>query len=77
MLPSTPRTFVGSTTFTVAGIRCRRCRWEVVDAIAAVPGVSAVSFHRDSDTVTVSASAAVDRADVVHAIARCGYGSAD
>jgi copper chaperone CopZ len=81
MLPGTPRTFIGSTTFTVRGPRCACCGSEVADHIGAVPGVTSVTLHRGAGTgtdasaatVTVSVGRPVDRADIDAAIQQAGY----
>jgi copper chaperone CopZ len=68
-----PRTFVGSTTFTVGGMTCDHCRHTVTTEICAVPGVDSVDVDLTSGTVTVSASTPVDRADIAVAIDEAGY----
>jgi copper chaperone CopZ len=73
MLPGTPRTFIGSTTFVVTGLRCAGCRRAVLAAVAAVPGVRSVTLDGPSGTMTVSVTVPVDRADVVAAIRGAGY----
>lgn len=73
MLSGTPRTFVGSTTFTVAGMTCELCQRAVTDEIAGVRGVSAVAVDLPSRTVTVTATELVDRADIAAAIEAAGY----
>ncbi len=73
MLSSTPRTFVGSTTFTVRGLDCDRCREAVAGQVAAVAGVTAVILQPGTDTVTVCVDRPVDRADIAAAIGRVGY----
>ncbi len=73
MLPGTPRTFIGSTTFTVSGLRCGTCRRVVLDAVMGVSGVLAVALDGRSGTMTVSVTVPVDRADIVAAIEGVGY----
>ena len=73
MLSDTPRTFVGSTTFTVAGMSCAHCQHTVTGAISSVLGVESVAVDLASGTVTVSVCRAVDRADIVAAGERAGY----
>lgn len=73
MLSDTPRTFVGSTTFTVAGMSCAHCQRTVTAAISSVPGIESVAVDLASGTVTVCVGRAVDRADIVAAIERAGY----
>jgi copper chaperone CopZ len=73
MLSSTPRTFVGSTTFTVNGMTCSHCERAVTQEISAVAGVSSVTVDLASGTVTVTASQPVDRADIATAVDEAGY----
>ena len=73
MLPSTPRTFIGSTTFTVNGMTCSHCERAVTQEIAAVAGVDSVTVDVASGTVTVTASQPVDRADIATAVDEAGY----
>ena len=73
MLSSTPRTFVGSTTFTVAGMTCEHCRRAVTEEIAAVDGITSVTVDLPSGTVTVAAARPVDRADIAAAVGEAGY----
>ena len=73
MLSSTPRTFIGSTTFTVTGMTCEHCRRAVTEEISAVDGVQSVSVDLASGTVTVTAARPVDRADIAAAVDEAGY----
>ena len=73
MLSSTPRTFIGSTTFTVAGMTCVHCQSAVTEEISAVDGVETVSVDLTTGTVTVTADRAVDRADIAAAVDEAGY----
>ncbi|GAB3435964.1 heavy-metal-associated domain-containing protein [Phycicoccus ginsengisoli] len=73
MLSRTPRTFIGSTTFTVNGMTCSHCERAVTQEISAVPGVVAVSIDLPTGTVTVTAAQPVDRADIAAAIDEAGY----
>ncbi|NUR08023.1 MAG: heavy-metal-associated domain-containing protein [Nocardioidaceae bacterium] len=73
MLDRTPRTFVGSTTFTVTGMSCAHCRHAVTTGIAGVGGVVSVSVDLPSGTVTVTADRPVDRADIAAAVDEAGY----
>jgi copper chaperone CopZ len=73
MQNSIPRTFVGSTTFTVDGMTCDHCRHAVTTEICAVPGVDSVDVDLTSGTVTVSANTPVDRADIAAAVDEAGY----
>jgi copper chaperone CopZ len=73
MLSSTPRTFVGSTTFTVRGMTCEHCRRAVTEEISAVAGVESVAVDLATGTVSVAATSPVDRADSAAAVAEAGY----
>jgi len=73
MLSSTPRTFVGSTTFTVTGMTCAHCQRAVAEEISGVVGVESVTVDLATGTVTVTASAPLDRADIAAAVDEAGY----
>ena len=73
MLSDTPRTFIGSTTFTVTGMKCDHCRRAVTQEISAVDGVESVDVDLASGTVTVTTAGPVDRADIVAAVDEAGY----
>ena len=73
MLTDTPRTFIGSTTFTVTGMTCDHCRRAVTAEIAAVDGVETVAVDLASGIVTVTADRPVDRADIAAAVDEAGY----
>jgi copper chaperone len=73
MLSSTPRTFVGSTTFTVTGMTCAHCQRAVTEEISAVAGVDSVSVDLATGTVSVTAGRPVDRADIAAAVDEAGY----
>ena len=73
MLSATPRTFIGSTTFSVDGMTCAHCRRAVTDEIAAVAGVESVTVDLATGTVTVTTGRPVDRADIAAAVDEAGY----
>jgi copper chaperone CopZ len=73
MLSDTPRTFIGSTTFTVTGMTCDHCRRAVTQEISAVDGVDSVAVDLASGTVTVTTTGPVDRADIAAAVDEAGY----
>ncbi len=73
MLSSTPRTFIGSTTFTVAGMTCDHCRRAVTQEIRGVEGVDTVTVDPVTGTVTVTARNPVDRCDIALAVAEAGH----
>jgi len=68
-----PRTFVGTTTFHVDGMTCDHCRNAVTTEICSVPGVDSVAVDLSTGTVTVSATAPVDRSDIAAAVHEAGY----
>jgi copper chaperone CopZ len=73
MLFGTPRTFVGSTTFTVNGMTCAHCERAITQEISAVDGVASVTVDVTSGTVTVTATEPVDRADIAAVIDGVGH----
>ena len=73
MRNETPRTFVGTTAFTVTGMTCEHCRRAVVDAIRDIAGVSEITVDLESGSATVTASTPVDRADIAAAVADAGH----
>jgi copper chaperone CopZ len=73
MMSSTPRTFVGSSTFEVTGMTCGHCERAVSREIGLVPGVQRVDVDLASGRVTVFAEQPVDRADVAAAVDEAGY----
>jgi copper ion binding protein len=73
MMNSTPRTFVGTTTFRVDGMTCDHCVQAVVREVGVVDGVSEVSVDLTSGLATVSTTAPVDRADISAAVDEAGY----
>jgi copper chaperone CopZ len=73
MLSGTPRTFIGSTTFSVSGMTCAHCQRAVTDEIAAVDGVETVAVDLASGTVSVTTTQPVDRADIAAAVDEAGY----
>ena len=68
-----PRTFVGTTTFTVAGMTCGHCERAVTEEISAVPGVRDGQIDLATGAVIVTASRPLDRADIARAIDEAGY----
>jgi copper chaperone CopZ len=73
MVPSPPRTFIGSTTFTVTGMTCAHCRRAVAEEINGVDGVESVSVDLTTGTVTVTARRPVDRSEIAAAVDEAGY----
>jgi copper chaperone CopZ len=73
MLPSTPRTFSGSSTFTVTGMTCAHCQRAVTQEISGVDGVESVAVDLATGTVTVTARRPVDRSEIAAAVDEAGY----
>ncbi len=73
MLPSTPRTFIGSAMFTVTGMTCAHCQRAVMQEITGVDGVESVDVDIATGTVTVTAERPVDRSEIAAAVAEAGY----
>ncbi len=73
MMSSTPRTFVGTTTFQVTGMTCSHCKAAVTKEICQVDGVERVDADVASGTVTVHSRTPVDRADIASAVDEAGY----
>jgi copper chaperone CopZ len=73
MLFGTPRTFIGSTTFTIGGMRCADDRRAIIEKIAAVPGVVVAVVDLATGSAMVQASEPVDRAEIAAAIAETGF----
>ena len=73
MLPSSPRTFIGSTTFTVTGMTCAHCRRAVTEEITGVDGVESVAVDLATGTVTVTVCRSIDRAEIAAAVDKAGY----
>ena len=73
MLDSTPRTFIGATTFQVTGMTCGHCQHAVAEEISRIPGIQGVAVDLATGSVTVTATQPVDRADVALAVDEAGY----
>ena len=73
MLTDTPPAFVETTTFTVSGMTCCHCERAVTDEIGRVAGVENVSVDLATGSVTVTANAPVDRAQLASAVDEAGY----
>ena len=73
MLDSTPRTFIGATTFQVTGMTCDHCQRAVTEEISRVPGVQGITVDLATGSVTVTATQPVDRADIALAVDEAGY----
>ncbi len=73
MLNHSPHNFVGTTTFTVAGMTCGHCERAVSSEIGAIDGIETVEVDLASGSVTVTAATPVDRADIAAAVDEAGY----
>jgi copper chaperone len=73
MLDSTPRTFIGATTFQVTGMTCGHCQRALTEEISRIPGIQGVAVDLATGSVTVTATQPVDRADVALAVDEAGY----
>ncbi|WP_148046718.1 heavy-metal-associated domain-containing protein [Nocardioides pocheonensis] len=73
MLPGTPRTFIGSTTFAVRGLTGIASQRLLLEQITGVDGVDSVTVDLAGGAVTVRAAGPVDRADIAAAIGRAGF----
>ena len=73
MLDSTPRTFIGATTFQVTGMTCGHCQRAVTEEISRIAGIQGVAVDLATGNVTVTATKPVDRTDVAHAVGEAGY----
>ena len=71
MMSNTPRVFVGTTTFLIAGITSGATRQTVVAAINEFPGARVVAADQ-AGQVTVTADLPVNRSDLAAAIVRAG-----
>jgi copper chaperone CopZ len=73
MRNETPRTFVGTTTFRVAGLSCDRCELALIREVTGIDGVGTVTVDQASGVVTVTATTPVDRADITRAVQQAGF----
>lgn len=73
MMSNTPRVFVGTTAFLIAGITSGTDLQTVTAAINGFPGVRVVVADQLAGLVTVTAERPVDRTDVTAAIVQAGY----
>jgi hypothetical protein len=76
MMSSTPRVFVGSTTFLITGLTSRIDLQTVTAVIGNFRGVRVVAADHNG-LVTVIVDRPVDRSDLTAAIIRAGYGVLD
>ena len=73
MMSNTPRVFVGTTTFLIAGMSSCTDLQTVTAAINGFPGVRVVVADQLPGLVTVAAERPVNRTDLTAAIIQAGY----
>jgi copper ion binding protein len=72
-MTTTPRSFVGTTTFQVSGMTCGHCVQAVSTEIGRLAGVQTVDVDLPSGMVSVTTAAPLDRADIAAAVDEAGY----
>jgi len=73
MVSTTPRTFVGTTTFQVRGMTCTHCEHAVVSRVSRLDGVQSVTVDLPTGLVTVAVDRPTDRAEVAAAVDDAGH----
>ncbi len=73
MMNTTPRTFVGTTTFQVRGMTCAHCERAVVSSVTRLDGVQSVTVDLPTGLVTIAVDRPTDRAEVAAAVDDAGY----
>ena len=73
MMNTTPRTFVGTTTFRVRGMTCAHGEHAVVSSISRLDGVQGVIVDLPTGLVTIAVDRPTDRAGIAAAIDDAGY----
>lgn len=73
MMSNTPRVFVGTTTFLVAGLTSSVDQQIATSAIHGFPGVGVVSIDQIAGLITVTADRPVDRTDLTAVINQAGF----
>ena len=73
MMSNTPRVFVGTTTFLIAGMTSRIDVQAVTAAINGFPGVRVVIADQFAGLVTVTVEPPVNRTDVTAVIVPAGF----
>ena len=73
MMSNTPRVFVGTTTFLLAGLTSPIDLRTATSAIQGFPGVRVVSSDHLAGLITVTAERPVDRTDLTAAISAAGF----
>ena len=73
MMSNTPRVFVGTTTFLVAGLTSSVDLQIATSAIQGFPGVRVVAIDQIAGLITVTAERPVDRSELTAAINQAGF----
>ena len=73
MMSNTPRVFVGTTTFLIAGMTSGTDLQTVTAAVNGFPGVRVGVADQLAGLVTVTAERPVNRTDLAAAIIQAGY----
>jgi copper chaperone len=73
MMSNTPRVFVGTTTFLIAGMTSKSDLQTVTAAINGFPGIRVLVADQLAGLVTVTAERPMDRTDLTAAIIQAGY----
>ena len=73
MMSDTPRVFVGTTAFLIAGLTSGADLQTVIAAINGFPGVRVVAADHLAGLLTVTAERPVNRTEVTAAIVQAGY----
>jgi copper ion binding protein len=73
MMNTTPRTFVGPTTFQVRGMTCAHCEQAVVSSVSRLDGVQSVTVDLPTGVVTIAVDRPTDRAEIAAAVDDAGY----
>jgi copper ion binding protein len=73
MMNTTPRTFVGTTTFQVRGMTCAHCERAVVSSVNRLDGVQSVTVDLPTGLVTIAVDRPTDRAQIAAAVDDAGY----
>ena len=73
MMSNTPRVFVGTTTFLIAGMTSQADVHRVTVAISGFPGIRVLVGDQFARLLTVTADRPVNRTEVTAAINQAGY----
>jgi copper chaperone CopZ len=73
MMNTTPRTFVGTTTFQVRGMTRAHCERAIVTRVSRLDGVQSVTVDLPTGLVTIAVDRPTDRAEIAAAVDDAGY----